>query len=465
MNEARIVPTRGFASPVWWLVLKRELSDLWIGGKALILVFLYSIYLGVVAYVIASSSELSLIPPKEMVYELILNVMAVSLFMGLIISADSLSGERERNTFESLLLTPASRRQIIVGKFLAAVTFWPVAFIIAIPIFKLLSQGDEVFRLGLIWGGMIGTVMVLGYVALGMLVSFLANSNRTSYFVSLAIYALFLVPAQLPSGAQSGAMGQFLQWANPIAATNHFLSKILVSSSIVSRYRTWLEAPIIFCVLLLIVLFLFAAPGLRLENGAKSKLWGRIGRTFGMGMLVMLVVGATPVRALQNGSDSGQSLQISIDMNTKTVKTSESIFFNTEVKNTGTMTSSKVFAAMNIVNLREGGEPIDPEDWSPQRTQSIEPLKPGEATTLKWRVNAILEGNLMIYVVAIPQPEGSDVTSQPVASSGIHVTVMPYTKLNPMSVLPIAIGNPILILIAIYLVNRRRRRQIDAGVV
>ncbi|MCI0549492.1 MAG: ABC transporter permease, partial [Anaerolineae bacterium] len=97
--------TSGRTLPAWWLVFIRELTDLWIGGKALVLVFIYTVFLGVVTYVIASNSELSLIPPKEMVYETIKNVMAVSIFIGLIIGADTLSGERERNTLESLLLT------------------------------------------------------------------------------------------------------------------------------------------------------------------------------------------------------------------------------------------------------------------------------------------------------------------------------------------------------------------------
>ena len=96
-KDRRVTSSRS-ALPAWWLVLIRELTDLWIGGKALVLVFIYTVFLSVVTYVIASNSELSLIPPKEMVYETIKNVMAVSLFIGLIIGADALSGERERNT-------------------------------------------------------------------------------------------------------------------------------------------------------------------------------------------------------------------------------------------------------------------------------------------------------------------------------------------------------------------------------
>jgi ABC-2 type transport system permease protein len=453
------------ATPAWWLVFVRELTDLWVGGKALVLVFIYTVFLGVVTYVIASNSELSLIPPKEMVYETIKNVMAVSLFIGLIIGADALSGERERNTLESMLLTPASRRQIVVGKFLAGITFWPAAFVIAIPTFNILSQGDEIFGQGLFWGGLLGTLMVLSYVGLGMLVSFWSNSNKTSYFVSLGLYILFLVPAQLPGTAQTGVMGQFLQWINPIAAVNHFLSKILVNNIKFSEFWVWLEAPVVFSIAILAVLFLYAAPGLRLEEGRASKVWMRFSRAIGLSVLLVgLLFSSSSTSALASQTEpEPEPLQISINLDTKTVKASDSIFFDTVVTNTATETSSTIFMAMNIINLEKAGEPIDPEDWSPQRTQSIDPLAPGESATLSWRVNAILEGDVMIYMVAIPQPADESVTSHPVASPGIHLTVTPFTKLNPGGVLPIAIGGPVLLLLIIYLVNRRRNQNIDMG--
>ena len=452
-------------APTWWLVFAREITDLWVGGKALVLIFIYTVFLGVVTYVVASNNELSLIPPKEMVYEMIKNSMAVSLFIGLIIGADSFSGERERATLESLLLTPSSRRQIVAGKFLAAVTFWPAAFAIAIPTFRILSQGDEIFGQGLFWGGLLGTILVFAYVGLGMLVSFWSNSNKTSYFVSLGIYILILVPAQLPGKAQTGVMGQFLQWVNPFAAVNHFLSKHLVNNIALSEFWTWLESPFIFAIIVLGLLFLFAAPGLRLENGRANSLWRRISRIIGLGVIIAIlaILNVSPVAAQSKQAVSEPNLQISIDLEYTSVKASDSIFFNTTVTNNGNGQSMPLIVAMNLINLDAQGEIVDPEDWSPQRTQYIELLSPGASNTLKWRVNAILEGDYMIYIVVIPQPDGQNTTSQPIASSGIHLTVTPFTKLNPGGVLPIAIGAPILILVIIYFVYRNRRRQIDTG--
>ncbi len=451
-------------TPMWWLMFIRELTDLWIGGKALVLIFIYTVFLGVITYVIASNSELSLIPPKEMVYETLKNVMAVSLFIGLIIGADSFSGERERATLESLLLTPSSRRQIVTGKFLAAITFWPAAFVIAIPTFKILSQGDEIFGQGLFWGGLLGTVLVIAYVGIGMLVSFWSNSNKTSYFISLGIYILILVPAQLPGKAQTGVMGQFLQWVNPLAAVNHFLSKHLVNNISLSEFWMWLESPVIITSIILGILFIYAAPGLRLENGRANSLWKRISRSIGLGLIIFFIVifSAMPAKAQPDEMASETDLQITINMEYVTVKASDSIFFDTTVLNNSAGESAPLIVAMNIINLDAQGEIVDPEDWSPQRTQFIEVLSPGDSITLNWRVNCILDGDYMVYMVVVPQPQGQNATSQPVASSGIHLTVTPFTKLNPGGVLPIAIGAPILILVIIYFVNRRRRKQIDA---
>lgn len=450
--------------PTWWLIFTRELADLWIGGKALVLVFLYTVFLSVITYVIASNSELSLIPPKEMVYETIKNVMAVSLFIGLIIGADSLSGERDRGTLEPLLLTPTSRKQIITGKFLAATTFWPAAFLIAIPSLKLLSQGDEIFGQGLFWGGVLGTFLMFAYIGVGMLVSFWSNSNKTSYFVSLGVYILILVPAQLPGKAQTGPIGQFLQWVNPLAAVNHFLSKHLVNNIKLSEFWTWLESPVVFMTVVLSVLFFYAAPSLRLENGAGSKLWKRVSRMMGMGVIAVLLIVPNASMALARQEANGeQPIQVSIDMDYTKVKASDSIFFNTTITNTATEDSVPLIVAMNIINIDALGEVVDPEDWSPQRTQYIEKLAPGESAILDWRVNAILDGDYMVYMVVIPRPTSENATSQPIASSGIHLVVTPFTKLNPSGVLPFAIGGPILLLAIMYYVYRRRQQAVDMG--
>ena len=449
------------ASPTWLLVFKRELTDLWIGGKAFNLMLIYCILLGGMVYLYSFNTELSLIPPKEATYEMLKNAMAVAMFVGLIIAADTLSGERDRATLESLLLTPAKRRQIIVGKFLAAFSVWPAAYVIAIPYLYVLAQGDEVLAPALFWGAITGTILVVGYTGLGMLVSFWSSTNKVSYFIALGIYAALLIPAELP-GKSAGAAGQFLQWINPMAAVNHFLSKHLVNYRSVQEFWTWLLSSVALAVISIGVL-LYVGGGLRMEPGMRSKFWTRLGRAFGIsifaGLTVISLLLASPAYAVQ----ADENLSITVDAQSKQLKTGDTIEFNTLVTNNGTEASPPLIVAMNVINLDATGDVVDPEDWSPQRTQYIRVLAPGESVTQSWIINTILEGNYMVYMVLLPEPESAETTSQPVSSAGIHLTVDPFTRLNPGGVLPYVIGGPIVLLVITFLVQQRRRQQIDLG--
>jgi ABC-2 type transport system permease protein len=461
-------------------VFGKELRDLWIGGRALTLTLIYCIVLGLYAYVMARDSVLSLIPPQEMVYELIKAAMVVSVFTGLIIGADSLSGERERATLEGLLLTPASRRQIVVGKFLAAISPWPVALVITVPYLNLLSQGDAVFGQAVLWGGVIGSVLTPAFTGLGMFVSFWCNTNKTSFFVSLCLYLLFLLPTQLPAHAQAGDMGQLVQWLNPMAAPRVFLAKLLVNNRTLTEtvsvgpLWSWLLSSVVFAGFVLWLLLGYAGPALRLEAGKVSRFRWAWGRAAGLAVIACLMgfLSTSSAMAQEAAPQAEQAalkspepllLQISIDLDATVVKAGTPVLYNTVVTNNGTETTPPLILAMNIINLNAKGEIVDPEDWSPQRTQYVDALPAGESATHSWRVNAILDGDFMVYMVVIPAPNGPEATSQPLASSGIHLTVTPFTRLNPAGVLPYAIGGPVVLGLVIFLVYQYRRRQIDTG--
>ena len=250
---------------IWWLMFTRELADLWIGGKALYLILAYSVFLGFQSYAQVKTSESSLIPPKEMVFATLQIVFYIGGLIGMIIGADSISGERERGTLEALLLTPVSRRQIIIGKFLAGLSPWPVALLIAIPFLKMLSQGDPVFGQSLYWGGIVGSLLAVGFTGLGMLVSFWSNSNRVSFFVSLGIYLVILLPTTWPGRAVRGFVAKFFQRMNPLEGTNELLEKILVNNRPFSQYEIWLRTPEVFAALMVGILLLYAGSRLRID--------------------------------------------------------------------------------------------------------------------------------------------------------------------------------------------------------
>lgn len=260
----RLAPS--VAAPGWWVVCARELTDMWIGGKALILLFLFCTVQAVLTY-LKVSDVLDLTPPVEMVYLTMGNAIAFGLFMSVILAADTISGERERATLEGLLLTPTSRTQIVVGKFLAAGSPWAAALAVTVPFLVAFSPGDEVLGPALLWGAMMGTLLAASFIALGMFVSSWCDSNKTSLFVSLVLYFAFLVPTMLPGTAHAGKFGQFFKWINPIESNDHFLEKIIVNNRTPGQFAIWLTSPVLFAVVVFALLFLYAGPRLRLDVG------------------------------------------------------------------------------------------------------------------------------------------------------------------------------------------------------
>jgi ABC-2 type transport system permease protein len=93
MAAAETKPARR-ATMGWTVVTSQELSALWKGGRIPALFVPFSIVLSFMSYLLATNKELSLTPPKEMVFFIVQITLAVGLLISLIIGANAISGER-----------------------------------------------------------------------------------------------------------------------------------------------------------------------------------------------------------------------------------------------------------------------------------------------------------------------------------------------------------------------------------
>ena len=99
-------PVRKVGVRGWVVVLEQELRDLWLGGRGLLLCLAFSGLLSVIAYLVATNTALNFLEQRESVNLTLQVAIAVGALLALLAAADAVSGERERGTLESLLLTP-----------------------------------------------------------------------------------------------------------------------------------------------------------------------------------------------------------------------------------------------------------------------------------------------------------------------------------------------------------------------
>jgi ABC-2 type transport system permease protein len=247
------------ARPAWAVVTVQELRDLWLHGRGLPLALAFSVLLSVVTYLAASNQSLNFLEVHEAV-NLVLQVgVAVGSIITLLTAADAISGERERGTLESLLLTPAPRREVVLGKLLAALSVWILLLVIAVPYIWFLGRNVGAVGDALGAGASVGTLVALSLAALGIIISALATTNRLSLSISLFVLLALFVPTQFPTGAQTGWFADFLLRVNPVSAALHWMGKVVVDGHSWGQDADWLISPIAGAILLTGVA-LFAAP-------------------------------------------------------------------------------------------------------------------------------------------------------------------------------------------------------------
>ena len=254
----------------WLVVAEQECRDLWTSGRGLILLFLFSVLLSAITYLTSTNQALNFLEQRESVNLVLQFAVAVGALATLVVSADGISGERERGTLETLLVTPTSRRSIIAGKLIAALSLWFGTFLISIPYVWVLARGVGILGSALALGFCVGTLVAVGLGAIGLLISAACNSNKTSIAASIFLLLILFAPTQLPSGLPQGWFFDVLLRANPVASGLAYISSILVEGHSWTQDLALLITPLLTAIIAGGAL-VFAGPRLvRLTRGVTA---------------------------------------------------------------------------------------------------------------------------------------------------------------------------------------------------
>jgi ABC-2 type transport system permease protein len=252
----------------WAVVAGQELRDLWLGGRGLLLLLGFSVLVSAITYLGATSEGINFLEKRETVNLTLQVAVAFGALVALLAAADAISGERERGTLESLLLTPVPRRNILSGKLLAALSLWFAALIVAVPYLWFLGRDVGAVDEALAAGLLVGTLVAVSLTAFGIIVSVLAGTNRLSLSVSLFVLLALFAPTLLPAGAKQGWAGELLLRVNPMTAAEHYMRNVVINQYEWTKELSWLTSPIVASVVLAIVAILVMPRFVSLRGGS-----------------------------------------------------------------------------------------------------------------------------------------------------------------------------------------------------
>ncbi len=115
-----------------------------------------------------------------------------------------------------------------------------------------------------------------------------------------------------------------------------------------------------------------------------------------------------------------------------------------------------IIAYISLANVTQGKEaPMDLEDWSANKAIKVDAIPPHGIYEGKWPMRLIDSGSYVAYVTVVDKN-----VNTPISSAMSRLETKRVLRLNPNNVLPVALGEPILLGIVIMFIGFRRRKSI-----
>jgi ABC-2 type transport system permease protein len=187
-----------------------------------------AIVLSLMSYLLLTDKELSLLDQSEMLYIVASLAVGLGLLASGILAGDSVAGERERATIESLLLTPVGRGPLMLGKIGAVLATWFLVFAISVPYILVIGSGTDLSVPALLYTFVLGTLCVAGFTALTVGISCLISSGRSVTLAALAIFIAMAAPTLLGTVLQNSWFGTIYNALSPFAQVRLSLDSVIV---------------------------------------------------------------------------------------------------------------------------------------------------------------------------------------------------------------------------------------------
>ncbi len=156
-------------------------------------------------------------------------------------------------------------------------------------------------------------------------------------------------------------------------------------------------------------------------------------------LLALLLMARAAPGAPASAQVSG--LTVSVSRSEVSTQTGNTFQFTSVITNNGSVASPPLIANLDFVAIDQSTY-VDPEDWSPKRTLTVDPIPAGSSATQSWTVKPILKGEVAAYVVVLPNSAERATAGSLAASAAIHIRVEEHRTLNPGGVLPVVIAVP-----------------------
>ena len=247
-------------------LIGKEIKENVFSKKSLWIYFAVTLLFSGLALSFVSVKELSLLAQVEVNMTFMKVVLGISILVTIIIGSNMYAGERERETLESLLLSPLSKAQITFGKLVGLLLFWFIISLLSLPYFFALSMGTDIFVKALVFLYLICFPLVIGFAALSLGFSAILSSTKSSTLLSFVLFLVTAIPMFLSTTMKKSGFAHIVDTVSPLSRSmltlkDYFVNRLGFTVLMVDLL------PVLVFLILSIALLLFANNKISLKGG------------------------------------------------------------------------------------------------------------------------------------------------------------------------------------------------------
>ena len=241
---------------IWLKEIKSELYT-W---KSTVWLLIASLLFSFTSYLLLTNKELSLLDQTELLWILSEIIIGVALLIVAIDASSIINSEFEKETAETLFLSPMSLKDFIAGKLLASLSLWAAVFVVAVPYIIVATSGTNLALPFLLFTAILGTLGIVGFIGIIFAISLLYRSVKNTLTTSLILLLVFSVPAFFSSTLKNNTAAIWFGKINPVDNIFSSLDNVLVDyHTSIAQNLNYIIPLLLFCAVGLAALWISAA--------------------------------------------------------------------------------------------------------------------------------------------------------------------------------------------------------------
>ncbi len=153
-------------------------------------------------------------------------------------------------------------------------------------------------------------------------------------------------------------------------------------------------------------------------------------------------------------ASAASRIAVSIDPPSVQANMGDKITYTGTITNNSDKAVNNIIAYISLANVTQGKEaPMDLEDWSANKAIKVDAIPPHGAYEGRWPMRLIDSGSYVAYITVVDKNDNI-----PISSMMSHLEIQRILRLNPNNVLPVALGEPVLLGIVFMFVAFKRKK-------